>query len=283
MLGDKVVGVVVLNYKNYIETIDCVCSLLKQENVEIKIVIVDNGSGNESVEYITKAFSNEKNVQIVTNKMNLGYAKGNNIGIKLLLNERIRFILVSNSDVNFSTPYILKDMVDAYCENVGVMIPIIKNLDGTIEMRAQYKQKLFPLRATKELVKMQLWRLQGGKKSIKSNENAYCLLPPGVQKTYHLITGSVFALTPDFFDYYSGLFPETFLYVEELATLLLIDKAKLECQIVDTAPVIHKGAASTEASLHNGTVEKRKMVACSARNVMKLVIMPRRLISRKYR
>ena len=42
------IGVVVLNYKNYNETINCVNSLLGQSNVDLEIVIVENGSNNDS-------------------------------------------------------------------------------------------------------------------------------------------------------------------------------------------------------------------------------------------
>ena len=78
------IGIVVLNYVNYSETIKCVSSLLKQENVSARIVIVENGSGNESAERLRGAFDGEKTVTVVDTGKNLGYAKGNNIGIKHL-------------------------------------------------------------------------------------------------------------------------------------------------------------------------------------------------------
>ena len=108
-------------------------------------------------------------------------------------------------------------------------------------------------------------------------------LKPGIQTDYYVITGSVFALTPNFFKYYSGLYPETFLYVEELATMLLVHKARLKCAIIETKDVIHKGAASTGNSLKAGTERKRKMIAASAKKVFKLVFMPRFYVGWKYR
>ena len=50
------VGVVVLNFKKYEETELCVNSLLEQKKIEVSIVIVDNGSGNESINYLKQKF-----------------------------------------------------------------------------------------------------------------------------------------------------------------------------------------------------------------------------------
>ena len=273
------VGVVVLNYKNYEETIQCVHSILTQEKVEVRVVIVDNGSDNDSYSQLVAEFSRFENVYVIKNEKNWGYARGNNIGIDFLREKNIDFILVCNSDVVFSSNNIVAEMKKNDNGKIGSMIPIIKNLDGSIEMRAQYRSKLFPLRVLKELKKMQS---SNEKKIKKSPAIQMDCLKPGIQEDYYVITGSAFALTPAFFKYYTGLFPETFLYVEELATLLLVHKAGLKCAIIQTDDVIHKGAASTSADLKPGSKGKRKMVAESAKKVEKLVYLPFFLIKKKY-
>ena len=40
---DKI-GIIVLNYNNFEDAINCVDSVIKQENVEMEIVLIDNGS-----------------------------------------------------------------------------------------------------------------------------------------------------------------------------------------------------------------------------------------------
>lgn len=278
------IGIVVLNYKNYTETIKCVDSILEQKDVKLNIVIVDNGSENESMNAFKKHYNDYTQIHLIENSKNLGYARGNNVGIDWLRQQGIDFIIVCNSDIVFSSPYILKEMYDAQTKEIGVMIPIIRNLDGTIEMRAQYKRKLFPLRIIKELSKMRNLKMNGSPKDENDNEiQTMEFLKPGIQKEYYVITGSIFALTSNFFKYYSGLYPETFLYVEELATMLLVHKARLKCAIIETKDVIHKGAASTGNSLKAGTERKRKMIAASAKKVFKLVFMPRFYVGWKYR
>ena len=59
------VGVVVLNFKKYEETELCVNSLLEQKKIEVSIVIVDNGSGNESINYLKQKFDENFRVHII--------------------------------------------------------------------------------------------------------------------------------------------------------------------------------------------------------------------------
>lgn len=271
------VGVVVLNFINYEETIQCVESIIIQKNVDLDIVVVDNGSPNESYKNLVLKYSENELVNILKNNSNLGYARGNNVGINFLRSRGCQFIVVCNSDVEFSSNSILKKMIDSNDSSIGVMIPIIKNLDGSIEMRAQYRKNLFTLRVLKELLKMQcIYK----KDKININTTKIESLGLGIQNSHYAITGSVFALTPSYFKYYNGLFSRTFLYVEELATLLLVHKAGLKTAIIDTDDVIHKGAASTSNELKSGTIKKKKMIAKSARKVMMLIVLPRFIINK---
>src|SRR6478736_4073824 len=43
---------VILNYKNYHDTIECIDALLKSSYKNLKIVVVDNGSENDSLNHI---------------------------------------------------------------------------------------------------------------------------------------------------------------------------------------------------------------------------------------
>lgn len=273
------VGVVVLNYKNFNETIKCVESLTQQQYGDLEIVIVDNGSKNESYDVLSRRFNDNNKINILFNKENLGYARGNNIGIEFLRGKGISHVLVCNSDVEFSSNRIISQIIDQCQDSVGTIIPIIRNLDGSIEARAQYKRKLFILRIIKELINT-IYLNKKEKTNNVCSEIKH--LDPGVQNEYHVITGSVFLLTPSFFKYYNGLFPNTFLYVEELATMTLVHKANLLSAIANTDDVIHKGAASTDSTLKSGTKQKKEMAARSAKKVFGLALTPRNLIKMKY-
>lgn len=272
-------GVVVLNYKKYQETIECVLSLLNQD-YPLEIVIVDNCSENDSVDILRQKFSLFTNISLIESSENVGYARGNNLGIKYLTKKGINNIIICNSDVRFTSKNIVSEMLQYNNDNVGIITPIIRNLDGSIEMRAQYKVHFFGFRVMKELCKMIIPKNAGS--SGNSDMGSYWVLQPGVQKEYMAITGSVYMLTDKYLSIYKGLFPKTFLYVEELATMLLCYKAHLRTAIAHTEDVLHKGAASTDRTMLSGSPAKTKMVRKSAIEVLKLAFEPSFFAKKKY-
>ena len=72
---------IILNYNNYTDTINCIHSLQSTIRRDMyDIIVVDNNSSNDSVSQLRKCLND---VEIIPNKVNRGYANGNNIGIKI--------------------------------------------------------------------------------------------------------------------------------------------------------------------------------------------------------
>jgi GT2 family glycosyltransferase len=111
MERQTLVFVVVLNYCRADDTIDCVRSLRRSEGLKPEIIVVDNGSDDDSVERIAGAFPD---VQVVRNASNLGYAGGNNVGIERALKDGAAYVLVVNNDCTVA-PDAVGKMVDAAC------------------------------------------------------------------------------------------------------------------------------------------------------------------------
>jgi len=78
--------VIILNWNNAPDTINCIRSLKRIDYPNYEIVLIDNGSTDNSVGEIRRAFPE---VGIVENGRNLGVAGGRNVGIEIALN-RIR-------------------------------------------------------------------------------------------------------------------------------------------------------------------------------------------------
>lgn len=77
---------------------------------ELEKIFVDNNSSDDSVSYVKSKY---KDVKIVCNDKNYGYAEGNNRGIKAAKGE---FILVTNNDVHFDKNW-LSELVKAAEDN----------------------------------------------------------------------------------------------------------------------------------------------------------------------
>ena len=272
-------GVVVLNYNNYEETKRCVNSLLTQKDVTLEIVIVDNGSKNDSYTILKKEFGNYTNIHLISSKTNLGYAKGNNLGIKYLKKKQIYYIFVANSDIYFPVSTIMKQIVDGYAEGIGLIVPVIKNTNGTIDQRVVYKKKKLYLRIIKKVCQIYFGNTKVKNNTKRDNINEKNKKLTGLQTDCYIVSGSGFLLTPDFFLNYEGLFSKTFLYFEEWATIILLHKSNLLTKVVDNEPIIHKGGASSYNG-KNADLVKLKYMKDSSKKIFRLIFMSKRKINK---
>lgn len=87
---------IILNYNNYTDTINCIHSLQSTIRRDMyDIIVVDNNSSNDSVSQLRKCLND---VEIIPNKVNRGYANGNNIGIKIAESRGYIYICILNND-----------------------------------------------------------------------------------------------------------------------------------------------------------------------------------------
>jgi len=91
------VCIIVLNWNGKELLKDCLSSLFKLTDYpNYKVIVVDNGSTDGSVEYVKKNFPK---ADVLALDKNYGFSKGNNIGIKYALKKyRPKYILLLNND-----------------------------------------------------------------------------------------------------------------------------------------------------------------------------------------
>jgi len=88
--------VIVLNYKHPMDTIECVQSVIDGGYPQMELLIIDNDSKDDSVVRLREAFPS---IHLIQNEQNLGYAGGNNVGIRFAVQADFEFALVLNNDV----------------------------------------------------------------------------------------------------------------------------------------------------------------------------------------
>lgn len=109
---------------------ECLESIFKQtKDLDYEVIVVDNGSTDESVKSVKEL--RVKELRVIENKENLGFAKANNQGIKV---SRGKYILLLNSDTKVINNA-LKKLVDfaGTRDGLGVVGPRLLNADGSLQ------------------------------------------------------------------------------------------------------------------------------------------------------
>ncbi len=115
MNKDTLVSIIIVNWngKKWLEM--CLSSIKKQTYTKLEVIIVDNNSSDDSIEFIKKNYPDYK---VIANKKNDGFAKGNNLGITESKGE---YIILLNNDIYVEPGYVEK-FINAFKEipNLGI-------------------------------------------------------------------------------------------------------------------------------------------------------------------
>lgn len=94
------VAFVVLGWNNEDLLEDCFNSILSQDYPNVKIIFVDNHSGDDSVRMTRRKFPQ---IEVIVQEKNRGFAVGNNIGIeKALQDPQARYVGLLNTDARLA-------------------------------------------------------------------------------------------------------------------------------------------------------------------------------------
>lgn len=95
---NKSVGIIIINYNNYLDTIECIDSILENDYENYRIILVDNDSNNDSYDILLKKYEHNKYIELISNNINMGFSGGNNVGIRRALDINLDYILLLNND-----------------------------------------------------------------------------------------------------------------------------------------------------------------------------------------
>ncbi|MFC1713116.1 glycosyltransferase family 2 protein [Candidatus Poribacteria bacterium] len=96
----SLVSIIILNWNGLEHLEICLPSVVGQTYENIEVVVVDNGSTDDSIEYVKE---NYDSVKLICNSDNVGFAEGNNVGIRGASGE---YIVVLNNDTEVDENWI---------------------------------------------------------------------------------------------------------------------------------------------------------------------------------
>lgn len=255
------VGIVILNYLVYQDTIAFVKTIKQQhqEDVAVKIVIVDNGSNNESAEVLRKEYKADAQVSVVVAEKNLGFAGGNNLGYFALRKEmNPDYVIVANDDILLQEQGLFDwiEREDA-AHPFGVLGPKVYSQNGNYYQSPMPPCSQDVKECERNLLRMQ-WTLlemmvkNPIKKLLKRDDQNF-LLPKWTELDYQTLSttqtlhGAFLVFSKRYLAHFTAPFdPETFLYMEENILRIRCQKEQMLMLYSPNYEVVHLQATATQ-------------------------------------
>lgn len=115
--SQPMVYIIVLNYQNVYDTIECLNSLIEQDYQSYKIVLVDNASQDDSVKKLSEYAKKNDVVTFIESPRNGGYAAGNNMGILYAQQQGdMDYVWILNNDTVVEKDALSKVVEKAYAD-----------------------------------------------------------------------------------------------------------------------------------------------------------------------
>ncbi len=209
---DNRLGLVILNYMTYFQTIESVDSALRTSQSLYRLYIVDNDSPNESLVILEKHFPpNDGKVVLIKSDRNGGFSYGNNVGLRRALADGCDIVILSNNDIVFELGTIdaLADFMEEHPE-AGMVGPRILNMDGSLFLESRY---FIPIGVREKLFALTKWKRADYGKIYRKVFRPD--LPFDRIARVFSVHGCCFALSRAFVDRVGPLDEEVFLFEEE--------------------------------------------------------------------
>jgi GT2 family glycosyltransferase len=280
----KTFGFVVLNYRNYEETLACVDSILAIDDEDYFVVVVDNDSPNDSFAVLSERFGGHPKVNVLHSGKNGGYSYGNNVGIRHLAQMGIDDVIIATSDTLVLSKDILLQLRRIDADDLGVVGPQVRDLNNDNQNPMLSRVDLpyivnihYP--GVAAFLRNSIYSLCPSlKRKISSRKEGAREHAPG--GNVYMVHGCFLYLSRHYLKKCGNLDETLFMYGEEDLLAYTCRQHGLRTVFLPEVVVVHKDAASTPKENNNSfTVTNSKL----SMKYLKRVLRPATLLSQAFR
>lgn len=252
---------VILHYVNIEDTHECIESIKKLSYDNLEIVLVDNCSPDGSGKKLEEEYKNEKEIHVILNDKNLGFAKGNNKGFIYAKNIlKADFICQINNDTLIEDENFIEKIINYYKkEKYYIAGPDVISLINHNHQNPAIKFQTF-----KETIKLTIENIirlfgyfsgtidnidkiyKNRQKKKKENKKINTCDENIKKVSDYALNGACWIYSPDYINEFNGMYSKTYMYGEELIMFYICKQLELNYAYIENTYIIHKEGSSTK-------------------------------------
>lgn len=277
-MNKTTIAFVILHYLSFPLTEACLDSILAlrlPRDLTIETIIIDNASGNGSLEKLKRKYLNTPHVTILENESNLGFSKANNIAFRYAKEHFSPSVIgVLNNDIVIPSPDFAGDLLrismesgayvigpDIFVSRKGIHqnpiypeLPSKDLLEWTLRREEERERRNEPRLTPLRLVKMLLLRIPAFRKHEDNKRARGRRAFEGWKEASHegVLHGAALFFTERFLRENALPFePETFLYEEETILALRLKRNAWPSLYTPELLVLHSDDGATDLLTKN--------------------------------
>jgi len=231
--------IVSFNSEKYIDK--CIQSILdsKYDAINLEVIVIDNNSTDSTVSKIRILIQEHKNIFLVQNKRNVGFAKAVNIGLKKRIKSEL--VILLNPDTQLSKTAIINLVSCAELGGAGIVGGSTYSSDhvenGSYFRFPNLGVGLFDFTNLRKLYKSDRWHKYFYYKDMKRHKLSH--FPVDV------VTGGFMLIRQETINKIGYLDERFFMYLEDVDYCLRAMKAGIKIIHCNKSKILHFGGASS--------------------------------------